>query len=121
MLSVATKQEADKVRLPYGDTDRLFKWEEKKKRVYFSACRVGDTLEIHIATITGKRKLSRALNEFCESVFKYYEWCNRIVGLTVIPSLVQLGKKNKFREVGGKYINWKGQNVWLTMLERVKQ
>ena len=121
MLSVATKQEADKVRLPYGDTDRLFKWEEKKKRVYFSACRVDDALEIHIATITGKKKLDKALNEFCEAAFKHYGWCRKIVGLTIFPRLIELGKRNKFKVVGGKNINWNGQEAWLTMLERVKQ
>lgn len=118
---VSTKEEASRVRLPHGDTDRLFKWIEKRKKVFFSVTRRGDAAEIHIASINGKRKLDRALNEFCDLLFTYYGWCNRVVGLTIYRSMIELGKRNKFKITGTCDLEWNGELREFTMLERLRK
>ena len=95
-ITEATKDEAGRVNIPYGDKSIFFVWKYKLKRVYFSGTRRGDAMEIHIATKNGKGMIRRAVNSFCEAIFLAYEWCNKITALIYKQSLVECAKSCSF-------------------------
>lgn len=118
-VSQATFKEANRCNLAYEpDTYLIFKWVEKKKKVYFSGTRRGDAMEIHIASINGRMRLEKAVNEFCEAVFKRYDWCQRITGLVLPEKIVQLALRTGFKVIDYFDATYKGNKVTFTFIQR---
>ena len=84
--------------LPWTANYRVWKWEEKGRTVYFSACRQGDGMPIHLAAVSrkDKRALRRALNAFCEHLFDTFGWCQMVMGVIGPRSVVNLATKCGF-------------------------
>jgi hypothetical protein len=68
--------------------------------VFFSFAKRGMAINAHIASNKdGLRKLSIAINEFCEWVFDTYEWCRDILAIVKKNSICKLIQRCEFKHI----------------------
>ena len=116
----ATKEDADKVGLTYNENSLFWVWTEKKKKVFFSGFRRADAMEIHLASKNGKGRIGRAVNCFCEYVFKGYSWCKRITGTLNNKNIIALSITTGFKIISEFVTKVGGQDKTLTLIERAR-
>lgn len=98
MIREATKEDADRVMLPYNKNYRFYVCDHGDKQVYFSGVRRGDALECHVASANGKGMIRKSVNEFCDTMFEFYPWCQKITALIEKPNVLAMVKDCGFKE-----------------------
>jgi hypothetical protein len=93
--------EGDLMGLAQDDNHLVFRWIEPGCKVLFSIARLGDGASCHFASDTaGMRKLKQAINEFCNFLFRKYDWCTMVLAKVNKPSVGRTIKKCGFVRVG---------------------
>ena len=96
---------AIKAGLCFSDNYRVYEWSKNGYRVYFSAARQGNAMPIHIAAPRDSRRCLRvAANEFCEYLFREYDWCDVVIGAITDTSVVNLASKCGFVHISDALI-----------------
>lgn len=81
--------------LPTNKNHLVYKWD--KANILFSVTRKGNAAVAHFACHkTGLRKLKKAIDEFCESCFMLFPWCEMVIGVIKLPSVVRIARKCGF-------------------------
>lgn len=88
--------------LPTNENYLNFRYCDPKCKILFSVCQQGEgAVRIHLASDKqGLRKLSNALNDWCDFVFWLFPWCEMIIGLIQRRSIRKLALKCGFKNTG---------------------
>ena len=90
----------DLIGLPTNEYHLNFRWNEKDCKILFSICRKGNALSCHFASDkAGLRRIKQAIDEFCEFLFRKFDWCTMVLAKVNIDSVGRLIKKCGFEEV----------------------
>lgn len=86
------------IEIPHDENHIFFSWDGC---VFFSARRMGDTLDCHVAAkFSDRKKLKIAINMFCQYAFFTYPWCKKISACVKMKSVKNLIVKCGFKSYG---------------------
>ena len=92
--------EGDLIGLATDDRHLVYRWLEPDCKILFSVARLGDGCSCHFASDkAGLRRIKQAIDEFCEFLFRKFEWCTMVLAKVNIDSVGRLIKKCGFEEV----------------------
>jgi hypothetical protein len=86
------------------ETDRnhlVFRWNNERCKILFSASKKGSSLSCHFASDkSGLRFIKRAINDFIKFAFDKLSWCVSILAIVEKPSVKRLIERLNFIYVG---------------------
>lgn len=94
--------EGETYSLPLDERHAVFKWSNGKCFVLFSAIKHGTAISAHIYANgrLAKANLRTAVNEFCDAMFKVFDWCTSVTAQINASkkSVINLCKKCGFED-----------------------